>query len=74
MMNLLSNAGILVLSLLVLIYPIAVKFSIFMILASIIHYVRIMIKRPQNQISKKRTNKLVKGLPEVRRKHIKKIR
>ena len=74
MINLLSDAGMLVLSLLVLIYPIALKFFIFMTIASIIHYARILMRKPQKQMSKKRANRLAKGLPEARRKQIKKIK
>ena len=72
--NFIGDLAVMALSILVLIYPIMVKFMIFMTIASIIHYTRLALKKPQKQISKKRVNKLAKGLPENKRKKIRVIK
>lgn len=72
--NFIGDLAVMVLSILVLIYPIMVKFMIFMTIASIIHYTRLALKKPQKQISKKRVNRLAKGLPENKRKKIRVIK
>ena len=72
--NFIGDLAVMVLSILVLIYPIMVKFMIFMTIASIIHYTRLALKKPQKQISKKRANRLAKGLHENKRKKIRVIK
>lgn len=72
--NFIGDLAVMVLSILVLIYPIMIKFMIFMTIASIIHYTRLALKKPQKQISKKRANRLAKGLPETKRKKIRAVK
>lgn len=72
--NFIGDLAVMVLSILVLIYPVMVKFMIFMTIASIIHYARLTLKRPQRQMSKKRANSLAKGLPETKRKKIRAVK
>lgn len=72
--NFIGDLAVMVLSILVLIYPVMVKFMIFMTIASIIHYTRLALKKPQKQISKKRANRLAKGLPETKRKKIRAVK
>lgn len=72
--NFIGDLAVMILGILVLIYPVMVKFMIFMTIASIIHYTRLALKRPQRQMSKKRAKRLAKGLPETKRKKIKVIK
>lgn len=74
MTNFIGDLAVMVLGILVLIYPVMVKFMIFMTIASIIHYTRLALKKPQKQISKKRANSLAKGLPETKRKKIRAVK